>query len=52
MEKKVLPAHAGVILKKACDFGLIFCTSRTCGGDPEKLKKETHRKEYFPHMRG
>ena len=51
-ENSVLPAHAGVILVINSLIVFTFCTSRTCGGDPETKARQDTQAMYFPHMRG
>ena len=50
--KMVLPAHAGVILSRIVTFLLKTGITRTCGGDPDNVRIEYTKLEYYPHMRG
>ena len=50
--KKVLPAHAGVILIMKRAVEVEKGITRTCGGDPMALILNMVHVSYYPHMRG
>ena len=50
--KRVLPAHAGVILSQRWVKTDNKCITRTCGGDPTIYERPLFAVKYYPHMRG
>ena len=52
VDTRVLPAHAGVILKEVSESLGFDSITRTCGGDPKCFHSATSISSYYPHMRG
>ena len=51
-EKKVFPAHAGVVPRQGDATVASRCIPRTRGGGPGEPKKEERLSRYSPHTRG
>ena len=49
---KLLPAHAGVILKTTFRAGWSETSPRTRGGDPVARFQVQHVRDFSPHTRG
>ena len=52
LKRRILPAHAGMILERSTDTIEKVHITRTCGDDPERCRYACAFKQYYPHMRG